>query len=103
MFWGSWRFLGGILEQEALGERAFGGFLELSWSILGAILEYLGDLLSSRRIFERFGRRFGPSWGHLRLSWGRIGPSWGHPGAVLGHLGHLEAILGPSWAILVPS
>ena len=42
--------------------------------LLGAILEYLGDLISSYGILE-------PFWGHLGAI---LGPSWDHVGAMLG-------------------
>ena len=76
------------------------GFLEVScskkpwenmlWGLLGAIFEYLGDLLSSYRILEPFWGHVGTCfWGFLELSWSisaifsRLTASWSHFGAIL--------------------
>ena len=60
--------------------------------LLGAILDYLGDLLSSYRILEPFWGH-AEIWGFLELSWSisvifsRLTASWSH----------FWAILEPSW------
>ena len=96
--------LGGILQQKASGQRAFGAswsYLGLSWrssivlphlgavlglcwnmllGSLGAVLEYLGDLLSSYGVLE---------------------PFWGHVGAILGcGRTHGKRMVWASWRYL---
>ena len=73
--------------------------------LLGAILEYLGDLLSSYRILEPFwGHAETCFWGFLELSWSisvifsRLMASWSHFGAMLEpSWGYVGAML-TSWA-----